>query len=490
MQQGNQEASETKPTVVAIATGPRIRSVHAWDTSLGDEAIELAAVAGLDLLEWQRDALRDMLALREDGRWAHFEFGLNVARQNGKGAVLEARELALLAGITDETFGVHSAHEFKTSDEHFHRLEALLENAGIRIKKVRHASGQEGIESMDARRMRFVTRTKSGLRGFAGVDYLNLDESMIINSASHSAMMPTLRASAAPRGPQLVYTGSAVDQASMEHGIVWTRIRERGIRGEDDALGYLEFSVDAEHPDDLSDEHAADRDKWHMANPSLGVLITEEHMEREHRSMDPRAFAVELLGVGDWPVTDGSTDTLISPEEWADIADHEASLVDPVCIAYDISPERHSSIVASGRSDGGQLMVEVIHSNAGTGWLVERLIHLYQAHEVAEVVCDGFGPAAAIAKLVDEAGITVRRMDSGDYGKACGFFVDAVGEKTLRHLGQQELDHAVKGARARPLVDRWAWSRTKSNINISPLVASSLALWAAHENDVGVVEIF
>lgn len=426
-----------------------------------------------------------MLALRTDGRWAHFEFGLNVARQNGKGAVLEARELALLAGITDEKFGVHSAHEFKTSEEHFYRVESLLENAGIRIRKVRHASGQEGIETMDNRRLRFVTRTKAGLRGFAGVDYMSLDECMYINGASHASMMPTLRASDAPRGPQLVYTGSAVDQERMDHGIVWTRIRERGMRGEDDALGYLEFSVDAEHPDDLPDEKAADHEQWYIANPSLGVLVTEEHMEREHRSMDPRAFAVELLGVGDYPATDNSADMLITPEDWLDVLDTDSVLLDPVCLSVDVSPERHSTIAAAGRSDKGHLMVEVVHSNAGTSWLEQRLIELYHSHDVEEVVCDGFGPAAAIAKRVDDAGITVRRLDSGDYGKACGFFVDAVGEKTLRHLGQQELDHAIKGARARPLVDRWAWSRTKSNVNISPLVAATLALWSAHENNVG-----
>jgi hypothetical protein len=81
-------------------------------------------------------------------------------------------------------------------------------------------------------------------------------------------------------------------------------------------------------------------------------------------------------------------------------------------------------------------------------------------------------------------------MDSGDYGKACGLFVDHVGERTIRHLSQLELDTAIRGARARPLVDRWAWSRTKSSVNISPLVAATLALWAAVENDVGTVAIF
>jgi hypothetical protein len=57
-------------------------------------------------------------------------------------------------------------------------------------------------------------------------------------------------------------------------------------------------------------------------------------------------------------------------------------------------------------------------------------------------------------------------------------------------LSQLELDTAIRGARARPLVDRWAWSRTKSSVNISPLVAATLALWAAVENDVGTVAIF
>ncbi len=136
------------------------------------------------------------------------------------------------------------------------------------------------------------------------------------------------------------------------------------------------------------------------------------------------------------------------------------------------------------------MLVEVIHSRSGTGWLVERLVELYRTHEVAEVVCDGFGPAAAIANRVDDAGITVRRLDSGDYGKACGLFVDGVGEKTLRHLGQLELDAAIRGAKARPLTDRWAWSRTKSTINISPLVAATLALWSATENDVGEIHIY
>ena len=53
-------------------------------------------------------------------------------------------------------------------------------------------------------------------------------------------------------------------------------------------------------------------------------------------------------------------------------------------------------------------------------------------------------------------------MNAGEYTQACGLFLDQVGEKTIRHIGQPELDAAVRGARPRPLVDRWAWSRTRS----------------------------
>jgi hypothetical protein len=398
--------------------------------------------------------------------------------------------------LTGETLLVHSAHEFATSQEHFRRVEALIQDTPSLHAQVkdrsgyRHSHGDESINLKNGNRIVFKTRTKQGLRGFAGVSLLVLDEAMIINEFSHGSMMPTLRASQAPRGPQLIYTGSAVDQERDDHGLVWARIRERGIRGDDESLGYLEFSVDAEHPDDLTDEQAADPELWFKANPSLGVLISEEHMTREQRSMVPRNFAVELLGVGDWPVTDGSGMKVITLEAWSDVLDTTSVLIDPVCLAYDVSPDRNSSIVAAGRNEQGLMMVELIACRPGTGWLVQRLIELYQAHEIAEVVCDGFGPSAAIASRIDEAGITVRRMDSGDYGKACGLFVDHVGEKTLRHIGQQELDAAVKGASTRTLVDRWAWSRTKSTVNISPLVAATLALWSATENDVGEVSIF
>jgi hypothetical protein len=469
--------------------------------SLGEQAIGFARRVGMTLDPEQELMLAGMLGLREDGRWQTREVGLHVPRQNGKGEVLLARELFGLFEL-GEGLVIHTAHEFKTSAEHFQRLEAVVRNNAEldgQVKRrpsgavvgYRYSHGEESITLQDGRRIEFKTRTKSGMRGFAGVDFLALDEAMIISEAAHSSALPIIRASKAERGPQLCYAGSAVDQEMHEHGVVWTRVRERGIAGGDESLAYFEYSLDFEHPDDVPDDVADSPEAWRQVNFALERgRVTEEHMSWERRALSDRGFKVELLGVGDYPATDGAADVLISQEEWTAVQDPEAVMVDPVCIAFDVSPDRHSSIVAAGRDERGNMLVEVVSANHGTGWLTDRLMDIYRSHEIAEIVCDGFGPAAAIARKADDAGIKVRLLDSGDYGKACGLFVDAVGERTLRHLGQPELDSAIRGAKARPLVDRWAWSRTKSTVNISPLVGATLALLSATENDVGEVSIF
>src|SRR6266705_5639656 len=88
---------------------------------IGREAIELAASAGLELDPWQSWCIDEMLSTRPGGKWAAFENCIIVGRQNGKGAILEARELAGLF-LLRERLIIHTAHEFKTSEEAFLRI--------------------------------------------------------------------------------------------------------------------------------------------------------------------------------------------------------------------------------------------------------------------------------------------------------------------------------------------------------------------------------
>ncbi len=478
---------------------PRICHVpDAVDWSLGDQAIVWAREHKMGLDLEQEFMLRSMLGLRADGLWQSFEWALNAPRQNGKGEVLMARELFGIFALHERLI-IHSAHEFKTSVRHFTRLEELIRRNEDLLSQVKRAPanpgrivgflyshGDESIRLQDGRMIEFRTRTKSGLKGVDDVALLVLDEAQILSEWAHGTMVPTLRASTAERGPQLAYAGNAADQEKDDHAVVWTRVRERGMEADEDSLVYHEYSLDFEGPDEVPEEVVRDPAMWQMVNWAMGRgRIREDHMAKELKALGWRQFITELLNVGDYPETDLVGNSEISMEAWAETEDENSVLDDPICIAFDISPGRRTSVVAAGMSRGRKKQVELVHCRAGTGWVPERMVELCETHDVVELICDGFGPGNAIATRIEEqTGLTVRRMKTGEYADACGTFANDVEERDLVHIGQDELTTSVRGARTRPLVDRWAWSRSKSKTDPGPLIAASIALWSMVDRDV------
>jgi hypothetical protein len=412
---------------------PRIFSVPDYVSTSGHEAVELAAMAGLHLDEWQQIILINALGERADMKWAAFEVGVCVPRQNGKGGILEGRELAGLF-LLGEPLIIHSAHQFDTSLEAFRRLLELIEGRdefSKRVKRVSRSHGEEGIElygpagrrKTGGQRIRFRTRTKGGGRGFSGACVI-FDEAMIFPSSSHGAILPIL---SAQENPQAWYLGSAVDKQIHEDGIVFARIRERGLRGDDPSLMYAECSLDEADPSAVDDAVAADPAAWAVANPALGIRITEEYVAQERRSLDRRTFAVERLGVGDWPDTDDLAATVMNVEKWLSLVDPKSILVDPIGLAFDVSPDRSSaSIGAGGRRRDGLPHIEVVEHRRGTGWIVDRLVELNTDHSPIAIVCDAAGPAASLLPELEARGIEVAAISAKDHANACGRLFDLV----------------------------------------------------------------
>jgi hypothetical protein len=463
---------------------PRISLLQRGSSELGKRAVDLAAEAGLTLDDWQAYSLEESLRVRKDGRWAAFEFGECVPRQNGKGGIIEARLLAAL-DIVKSNLSIYSAHNFDTATEHQRRIEYLITetprlNKQLAPRGIKHSHGQESIEFKGNRRITFRTRTKTGARGFACDGVLILDEAMVISEAMHGALFPILSGKTLEKpGPQIWYTGSAVDQLVHEHGVVFSRLRERAIKGEAERLGYLEWSVEGDNPTNLPPDVAGDKAAWAKANPALGVRIALDYIEQtEFEAMDRRTFAVERLGVGDWPRTD-HVSTTIDVERFAELEDASSQALDPVCFAFDVSPERMAAVAAAGRRSDGNWHVEVIASRRGTAWVPEYLAERVKRNKTAAVVCDGYGPASRLIPALEALGIEVEAKTAQEHAASCGRLVDAIEEGTLRYPTDPSLVDAVRAAQTRPLGDAWAWSRKSSASNISPLVAVTLALSAA-----------
>jgi hypothetical protein len=487
--------------------------------SAGQEAADLAGAAGLVLDPWQRLFLEHALAERgqrmADGTptWAAFECGLMVSRQNGKGSILEALELAALF-LFNEKLIIHSAHQFDTSVEAFQRVEALISGTPelkAEVERIKWSHGEEGIWLKNGCRLRFRTRTKGGGRGFSAGTVI-LDEAMYLNDTQYAALLPTM--SAQPN-PQVYLMGSAGDEESTVFG----RMRRRALDGQDSRLCFMEWSIDPcsdfcppdcdEHdpigmPDGPLTQEQHDRAfarlvrSYERSNPGLGIRISVEHIESERRSMDPETFAQERLGVGRWPV-EGDAWRVIPEEAWKARVAPVSKPQQPLHIGIDTSPDRkHSSLVVAGLNGEEHQGVRQVHVEltgdglrydyrSGMDWVVPRAVEIAKGRKVTFVV-DKASQAGGLVDELEAKGLAVISPTTREYAQACGRFRDAIvpmknNTPDVVHLDQAPLTAAVAGAERRDLADLWAWDKRNASVDISPLVAATLALWG-HDRGV------
>jgi len=451
--------------VLGVQT-PRYKVVPPAKSSAGQEAIELAESAGLVLDPWEADVLEGALGERSDGTWAAFEVGLIVPRQNGKGAVLEARELAGLFLFGEELI-LHSAHEFKTAAEGFRRILTLIQNCpdlDKRVGRVRTSHGEEAIELRTGQRLRFVARSTGSGRGFSG-DTVILDEAYNLSSAAISALLPTM---AARPNPQLWYPSSA--PLPRPESDTLRRLCRRGRTQATGRLAYFEWCADM--GDDQDDPQT-----WAKANPALGIRIAPEFVASEKMALDEEDFERERLGI--FPESIDAVQPVIAEPDW-NACKSKSSVIDgPVVLAFEVSMDRRWAVIAaSGPSGDGRRHVEVIEHRRYTGWVVQRLAELVKGHHPLMVAANPSGPAGGLLDDCAKAGIEVTTATTADLARACGAAYDEIIEHRWAHIDQAVLNSAVNGAARRDTGDAWVFDR-RGSTDISPLVAVTLAAWAA-----------
>jgi hypothetical protein len=481
------------PALPSGGPKPRVELHPPYAYTLGQEAAELSARAGLVLDPWQRDAMDLLLACREDGKWACYEYAELVARQNGKGAILEARALAgfLLLG---EQLIMWSAHEYKTSMEAFRRFrtllrrmgkqvgnnENLLDVDGVRIK-ISNTNGEESFERLDTEaRIKFVARSKGSGRGFSG-DVVIIDEAFAYTLLQQEALGPTMRARP---NPQIIYTSSPpLDGAS---GDVLFMLKARAEAGGDDSLGYRDWGA-AGDLDNLDKVNLDDHAVWEATNPAWGKRVGPEATARDRRGMSDQGFAREILGV--WPRrTQGNV--VIDAGAWARMADEDSRRIGAVSVAVDLSPLRDYAAVCVYGTRGDDLgHVQLADYRPGTKWVVDRLVELQQALQPVAVAM-GRGTFAFLEVELSKAGFTrpddAENPDAGDLAvtgpiemaAATGQLLEAVREESFRYVPARPLDLAVAGAKTKQSGDTIAWTPKGAEVDTSPLVAMSLARWS------------
>ena len=451
------------PDLIGVQS-PRIEARPPFTSSAGREAVELAASAGLHLYPWQQHVVDVVLAEGDDGKWAAFEAACVVARQNGKGALVEALVLADLF-LFETPLVIYSAHLFTTTTETINRIVALIEGSDHlrrRVSRIRRAAGAESVEMKSGSRLRFLARSNTSGRGFSA-GRLYLDEAQILGSQAMAAIIPTLTTA---ENPQLVYFGTA----PLPESEYWRQLRARGLMDADKRgrLAFLEWSA-------APDSDPSDRAAWAQANPSLGFGITEQYIRD---ALPATEFGRERLGI----VPAGESASAVPPAVWDDAQDESSTLPESaeVTFAVDVSPGgRSAAIAVAGVRSDGRRHLELVEHRPDTDWLVDRALQMDAAWP-CQWVADPAGPAGPVVAALVAAGIRVRSASGRDLSVAAGGLVAALSSGAVAVRPHPMLTAAVEVARAKPTGDgAWTWTRRDATKDISPVVAASLAVWAA-----------
>jgi hypothetical protein len=467
---------------------PRFRSVPKHSRSLGGDIARFAEGVGVHLDGWQQDALDVFSGVRgHRRRWASPTNYLLVSRQNGKSLVMLVRALYGLFVLEREMI-LYSSHQWASSNEVFLSMKGIIEanpELQSRVKNTRLSAAQLGFELHTGGRILFLTRSRAAARGFSG-DEIYFDECHFLSEAGHAAIRPTLGGRSAKGTTQTFYCSSAVDQTRHPDGLVAARLRARGIAGEDE-IAFVEYSagvVDGDGreilPALIPAAVCVDPEVLQRANPGCPGRISLDFLIDEARTLDPASFAVEHLGQGDWPDLDGARSTAVDLDKWNGLADPESRPVPPVCLSFDVSPDRRRATVAIGgeRLDG-KFHIELRENAEGVGWVAPLLKQVVEDHDPYSIICDASQELLA-EQVFQEVGVRPDLLDRGEVAQACASFVDLVEQGELRHLDDPILLDAIRAAGTTSVGgDQWAFSRRSSHVDISPLYASVFALMAA-----------
>lgn len=515
---------------------------HIPDTRVGDFGDEITDMMGLfgrELDAEQQQGVADHSSYDKHGKWVSLD-GVEIeARQNGKtgGVTLPVTLFDLFELPPDRI--CWTAHRFVTALATFEDIMGSEEAPGLlerapeylsKIREVRRTKGKEGIYLKTGASLEFLAREseKSG-RGLGGKRNV-FDEALIISPGILGALVPT---NSARPNPHSDYVSSA-PFATSDH--LWGLIKRGRYAKPGDRIVYREWCAPGgwgTNPCDLEDECPHDgrlgcryptcemgldcphtlnapdcafdrRQYLQMANHTAGGRISWQYLEDERVSLAaiPREYGRERLGWGEErPLIDPATGVDLT--RWSDLERSDMPKPTehtPIVIAVDVPPDRSSTSIAVAwwhdlpdmpGETGRQVAAVMVTELPGTAGAVEAITTLMDTNDVRDLSLQSGGPAGSLIKPLDLVGADawpawqVHGLSPQEVGQAAGHWVDAMRNKTMRHLGQPELLRALQAAQLRKFGEAKTWAR-EDDTNLSWLFAATLALYRLYEQgDLG-----
>jgi hypothetical protein len=456
---------------------PRIHSKLNDLPSKGQEMIDFATELGINLMEWQKYVCIHGHKVRADGRWAHSELGLIMARQQGKSTLMMLRILTGMF-VWGEGLQLASAHRLTTSLETFRQIVGLIEtNPKLEkeVKKIRWQHGAEEIELFGNRRF-VVKAANNAARGLSKPETIHLDE--LREYKDEDAWSSMRYSMMAAKNPQVWIYSSAGDQ----HSVILNKLRERALASAttNDPIGWFEWSAEPDAPI-LLPSGKMNWSAFAQANPSLGITIHPDNLKAVIND-PPDIVRTEVLA--QWVDTINSA---IDAQKWA-MCQIDAIPLDseqPTWLGLDLSPDRKfGALVAAQRLSGERFYIQLLHTWSNDYSLndlaVANDIAPYVRKYNTQTVAYSKRTSQAVASRLNSAGIQVTDMDGAIYAESCDRWLGAINSHRLQHSGQEELTQQTLSAAKLPFGDgSWIIGRRASRVAVCASVASALVTYFA-----------
>jgi phage terminase large subunit-like protein len=456
---------------------PRIHSKLNDLPSKGQDMIDFATELGINLMEWQRFVCIHGHKMREDGRWAHSELGLIMARQQGKSTLMMLRILTGMF-VWGEGLQLASAHRLTTSLETFRQIVGLIEThpkLEKEVKKIRWQHGAEEIELFGNRRF-VVKAANNAARGLSKPETIHLDE--LREYKDEDAWSSMRYSMMAAKNPQVWIYSSAGDQ----HSVILNKLRERALSSAttNDPIGWFEWSAEPDAPI-LLPSGEMNWSAFAQANPSLGITIHPDNLKAVIND-PPDIVRTEVLA--QWVDTINSA---IDAQKWAmcQIDPIPLDPEQPTWLGLDLSPDRKfGALVAAQRLSGERFYIQLLHTWSNDYSLndlaVANDIAPYVRKYNTQTVAYSKRTSQAVASRLSSAGIQVTDMDGAIYAESCDRWLGAINSHRLQHSGQEELTQQTLSAAKLPFGDgSWIIGRRASRVAVCASVASALVTYFA-----------
>ena len=462
---------------------PTFHHAEEYSKTQGDYAALLSESYDLKPHEWQRDILRDWLAVDESGKLIHSYCVLEVPRQNGKTGVSDPRETWGLVVRGEQI--LHTAQEFQTAKKAFDRLrkkfgtkkgDPFAEHPELNalVDHYTTSAGQMVLDLINGAHIEFRTRGSNSDMGRGGTfDLVVIDEAQAYTEAQDAALAPLN--SAAPTGsPQTILMGTP-PLITGDKGQVFLRSIQSFYKTPEPNSCISLWG--AEEVGDV-----LDKDRWYEYNPSLGYQLLEKALMKDAATMSPDMFAREHLGY--IPKHQNTVDYAIPADVW------------DACRSEEPKPEGKTAYGVKFSADGSTValcgaviptdgparisLIELRPTGQGISWLADWLNERY--HKASCVVIDGRnGVDVLVERIADTWKMkgSVIRPSSRDMIAAVSTLTNALNEKAVTWFYQQDAlrESAITSVK-RPFSGGWGFGGDNS----APIEAAALALWGAQNS--------